>query len=70
VPNLRARLCLAARHGQILVSEPVYLDVEALVEAKPVGAVPLRGFARPVVVFDVLGLRTAPAAPAATGAAP
>jgi len=65
VTNLSARLCQEARDGQILVSEPVYAEVEALVEAKPVGALPLRGFARPVTVFDVLGLRTEPAAPAA-----
>jgi class 3 adenylate cyclase len=68
VTNLSARLCQEARDGQILVSEPVYAEVEALVEAKPVGALPLKGFARPMVVYDVLGLRTAPAAPAVTEA--
>ena len=57
VTNLSARLCQEARDGQILVSEPVYAEVESLVEAKPVGPLPLRGFARPVVVYDVLGLR-------------
>jgi adenylate cyclase len=61
VTNLSARLCQEARDGQILVSEPVYAEVEAFVEAKPIGALALRGFARPMMVFDVRGLRTAPA---------
>ena len=65
VTNLSARLCQEARDGQILVSEPVHAEVESLVEAKPVGALPLRGFSRPVVVFDVLGLRPQSTAPAA-----
>src|SRR5437016_5856768 len=65
VTNLSARLCQEARDGQILVSEPVHAEVESLVEAKPVGALPLRGFSRPVVVFDVLGLRPRSTAPAA-----
>ena len=70
VTNLSARLCQEARDGQILVSEPVHAEVEALVEAKSIGTLPLRGFARPVTVFDVLGLRTESAAPAATRVTP
>jgi adenylate cyclase len=62
VTNLGARLCQEARDGQILVSQQVYDAVERLVEAKPVGPVRLRGFARPVAVYDVLGLRPGPAA--------
>jgi len=60
VTNLSARLCQEARDGQILVSEPVHAEVEALVESKNVGPLPLRGFARPIVVFDILGLRPQP----------
>ena len=63
VTNLSARLCQEARDGQILVSEPVHAEVESLVEAKNVGPLPLRGFARPIVVFDVLGLRPQPTEP-------
>jgi class 3 adenylate cyclase len=70
VTNLSARLCSEARDGQILISEPVYAEVEALVEAKSIGTLPLRGFARPVTVFDVLGLRTGSTAPAAARSAP
>jgi adenylate cyclase len=70
VTNLSARLCQEARDGQILVSEPVYAEVEPLVEAQPVGALSLRGFARPVVVYDILGLRAEPAPPVVSRATP
>jgi class 3 adenylate cyclase len=64
VTNLAARLCQEARDGQILVSAPVHAEVEPLVDAKPIGALALRGFARPVMVYDILALRAEPAAPA------
>jgi class 3 adenylate cyclase len=70
VTNLSARLCQEAHDGQILVSERVHAEVESLVEAKPVGPLLLRGFARPVAVYDILGLRAEPAPPTARGAAP
>jgi class 3 adenylate cyclase len=57
VTNLSARLCQEAGDGQILVSQQVHADIEPLVEAKSVGPLVLRGFAKPVAVFDVLGLR-------------
>jgi adenylate cyclase len=65
VSNLSARLCQEARDGQILVSQQVHAEIESLVDATPVGPVPLRGFARPVVVYDVRGLRAEPGPPAA-----
>jgi adenylate cyclase len=64
VSNLSARLCQEARDGQILVSERVHAEIESLVEATPVGPVPLRGFAKPVVIFDVRRLRAEPRPPA------
>jgi adenylate cyclase len=64
VSNLSARLCQEARDGQILVSQQVHAEIEALVDATSVGPVPLRGFARPVVVFDVRRLRAEPGPPA------
>ena len=70
VTTLSARLCQEARDGQILVSQQVYAETEALVDAKPVGPMTLRGFAQPVAVYDILGLRTAPTMPAATDPAP
>jgi adenylate cyclase len=65
VCNLSARLCQEARDGQILVSQQVHGAIESLVEATPVGPVPLRGFAKPVVIFDVRKLRAEPTPPAA-----
>jgi class 3 adenylate cyclase len=62
VTNLSARLCQEAGDGQILVSQQVHADIEPLVEAKSVGPLVLRGFAKPVAVFDVLGLRAGLAA--------
>jgi class 3 adenylate cyclase len=62
VTNLSARLCQEARDGQILVSQQVYVEIESLVEAKAVGPLALRGFAKPVPVYDVLGLRPEPRA--------
>ena len=61
VTNLSARLCQEAGDGQILVSQQVHAEIEPLVEAKSVGPLVLRGFAKPVAVFDILGLRAGPA---------
>jgi adenylate cyclase len=58
VSNLSARLCQEASDGQILVSQQVYEEIEPFAEAKPVGPLALRGFAKPVPVYDVTGLRT------------
>jgi adenylate cyclase len=57
VSNLSARLCQEAEDGQILVSQQVYAEIEMFAEAKPVGPLALRGFAKPVPVYDVVGLR-------------
>jgi class 3 adenylate cyclase len=64
VTNLSARLCAEARDGQILVSQQVHAETEALVESREVGPLSLKGFAKPVVVHDVLGLRAEPLPPA------
>ena len=60
--NLSARLCQEAADGQILVSQQVHAEIEPLVEAKAIGPLVLRGFAKPVAVFDVLGLSARAAA--------
>lgn len=57
VTNLAARLCEEARGGQILVSQRVYAAVENLVEAEPLGDLPLKGFLKPVTAFNVVGVR-------------
>jgi class 3 adenylate cyclase len=57
VTNLSARLCQEASDGQILVSQRVYAEVERVVEAVTLGALSLRGFARPLLAFSVVRLR-------------
>ena len=57
VTNLSARLCQESGDGQILVSQRVHTEVESLVEAEPLGALTLRGFARPLIAFSVLRVR-------------
>ncbi len=53
VLNLASRLCDAAEPGQIVVSPRVLAEVEAIVEAEPLGAVELKGFGKPIEVFAV-----------------
>ena len=57
VTNLAARLCGEAQPGQILVSARVASGVEDLVETEAVGALTLKGFARPVPTFNLLRLK-------------
>jgi adenylate cyclase len=57
VTNLASRLCEEAGRGQILVSQRVYAAVEGLVQAEPLGELPLKGFLKPVSAFNILGLR-------------
>jgi len=57
VTNLAARLCGEAKVGQILISSRVAAAVEELVEAEEVGALPLRGLARPVPTLSLQRLR-------------
>jgi adenylate cyclase len=59
VTNLAARLCGEARPGQILVSRRLLSQIAALVEAAPVGELALKGFSRPVDVYDVTALKPA-----------
>ena len=57
VTNLAARLCAEAAPGQILVSQRVLGHIEELVRAEPVSELTLKGFRRPVQVFNVSGSR-------------
>ncbi len=61
VTNLAARLCGEAAPGQILVSERVHLMVEEVVDADSLGELTLKGFHRPVGVFNVRTIRDAEA---------
>ena len=57
VTNLAARLCDEAKGGQILTSSRVLGAVEDLVEAEALGELTLKGFSRPVVAHNVIGLK-------------
>ena len=58
VTNLAARLCGEARGGQILVSSRVAGVLEEFVDLEDVGAFTLKGFLKPVPVFNARALRT------------
>jgi len=58
VANLAARLCSEAEDGQILVSERVARAIDGLVATAEIGAVPLKGFAAPIAIHQVMGPAT------------
>jgi class 3 adenylate cyclase len=58
VTNLAARLCGEAAAEQILVSARVAGAVEGIIDAQDVGPLALKGLARPVPVWSVVGLRS------------
>ena len=57
VTNLAARLCGEAGDGQILISPRIFSKTESQIEAGVVGELSLKGFQRPVLAHNVLGLR-------------
>src|SRR6185295_5948158 len=56
VTNLAARLCGEAGGGQILISARVAAAVEGMIDAESLGALTLKGLARPVPAWSVRGL--------------
>jgi class 3 adenylate cyclase/CheY-like chemotaxis protein len=57
VTNLAARLCGEARGGQILVSSRVAGMLEEVADLEDVGPLTLKGFLKPVPVFNAVALR-------------
>jgi len=57
VTNLAARLCDAARDGQILVSQRAAASIEAIAAVESIGEIPLKGLTRPGIVHQVVALR-------------
>ena len=58
VPNLACRLCDEAKPGQILISQRAPLQqLEECVETEHLGDRPLKGFHKPVTVFELSSLR-------------
>jgi adenylate cyclase len=56
VTSLAARLSDEAAGAQILLSQRAYAALEGRIEARPVARVELKGFARPVEAYELLGL--------------
>jgi class 3 adenylate cyclase len=57
VANLASRLSTHAAPAQTLIGQRLFAAVEDEVEATPAGKLELKGFARPVPAYAVLGLR-------------
>jgi class 3 adenylate cyclase len=57
VVNLAARLCGEAQAGQILIEPKAFMAIEDVAEADQIGELTLKGFHRPVVAYNVKGLR-------------
>jgi DNA-binding response OmpR family regulator len=55
--NLASRLCDQAENGQILVTQRICAEIEDIAESEPLGALTLKGFLKPVPVFNVIGLK-------------
>lgn len=60
VSALAARLCGEAKAGQVLVSQRILGAAGGAVRADPVGALTLKGFHKPVPVFNVVALSPSP----------
>jgi len=58
--NLAARLCSAAKSGQILVSQSVATELDGALPLNPLPPVPAKGFPEPVRVFEVNLAKTSP----------
>jgi adenylate cyclase len=57
VVNLGARLCAHAEDGQILLSPRTRAGVEARATIRDAGELPIKGFAQPVHVSELIGLK-------------
>ena len=55
--NLAARLCGAAKPGQILVAKRVLGTTADLLDVEPAGELSLKGFQRPIPAYSVVGLK-------------
>ncbi|WP_411285434.1 response regulator [Lapillicoccus sp.] len=56
VTNLSARLSSYATAGQILVTQRVLAGADGVAVSRPVGSLPLRGFSKPVIAHEIVGL--------------
>jgi adenylate cyclase len=57
VANLAARLCGEAEAGRILISQRALAAIEPRIEYQDIGQMQLKGFHRPVPIFEILRWR-------------
>ena len=53
--NIAARLCDRAKDGEVLINLRANADIDGEVESAAIGALDLKGIAKPVEVFRVTG---------------
>jgi adenylate cyclase len=63
--NLGSRLEGATKdlHATIVISEATYNEIRGHAEVRPLGTIGVKGKERQVVVYELLGMKDAPAAP-------
>jgi class 3 adenylate cyclase len=64
VCNLAARLCAEAKHGEIVVSRRFLSRIEGGARYEPLGERPLKGFSRPVEMFNIVEAQAPATVPA------
>jgi class 3 adenylate cyclase len=69
VCSLAARLCADAKAGQVLVPQRVYFKIEPNVATELMGEFSLKGFHRPVPVYNVVAMKDAEVGGSASGQA-
>ena len=57
VTNMAARLCAEAKGGQVLTNQKTLGKVEEIVEAESLDLLSLKGFSKPVAVFNIIKLK-------------
>ena len=57
VTHLAARLCAAARDGQVFISQRVAAGVDQAASLEAIGELPLKGLTRPGIVYQVGGIK-------------
>jgi adenylate cyclase len=58
VANLASRLCDQAQHGQILISERILADIGEFADVERMEDGVLKGFNKPVPMYDVVGIKS------------
>jgi class 3 adenylate cyclase len=55
--NTAARLCSAAKAGEIIIGEGTYAEVKKFVEVKTLEPISLKGKSKPMQLYNVIGLK-------------